>query len=49
MNNVDFLLFVSCAIVVLGGVYLIGFNFGVKWSMKKYAEIEAAHGIKENP
>lgn len=41
MNNVEFLLFVSCAIVVLSGVYLIGFNFGVKWSLKKYAEIEA--------
>ena len=40
MNNVDFLLFVSCAIVVLGGVYLIGFNFGVNWALKKYAEIE---------
>ena len=49
MNIVEFLFFVSCAIVVLGGVYLIGFNYGVKWSLKKYAEIEAAHGIKDLP
>ena len=41
MNNVEFLLFVSCAILFLGGVYLIGFNLGVSWSLKKYAEIEA--------
>ena len=46
MINVEFLLFVSCAIAVLGGVYLIGFNFGVNWSLKKYAEIEAK--LKEN-
>ena len=46
MNNVDFFLYLAIAIAVVGGVFLIGFNHGVNWSLKKRAEIEAAHGIK---